>query len=85
MAWRIDQIDQEFVFSKKRLVILYDRKLGCLHTLRLLFDGMHVLVVDSEVHGDGSRFDGDTTLLFVRSRICKWSLTHFFGCDDTSF
>lgn len=54
-------------------------------TVGLLLDGGKLLLVDLEVHRNGSGLDGDTTLLLVLSRISETHVTSFCGGNDTGF
>ena len=54
-------------------------------TFRFLLDRGKFLLVDFEVHRNGCRFDGDTSLLFVFSCICIPRFTGLGTGNDTSF
>ena len=50
-----------------------------------LLDGLDILVLQLEVHGDGGGLDGDTTIDFVLSRIREPHVSRLCAGDDTSF
>jgi hypothetical protein len=52
-------------------------------TICFLLDRAKFLLGDLEVHRYGCRFDGDTSLLFVGSCICKPSFTSLVTSNDT--
>ena len=54
-----------------------------MRTLGLLLDRAYVLLVDLEVHRDGSGLDRDTTLLLVFSCVGEAHVTGLGGGDDT--
>ena len=56
-----------------------------MRTLGLLLDRAYVLLVDLEVHRDGSGLDRDTTLLLILSCVRKPHVSCLCGGDDTSF
>ena len=53
-----------------------------MRTLGLLLDRAYVLLVDLEVHRDGSGLDRDTTLLLVVSGIRETHVTGLVGGDN---
>ena len=55
-----------------------------MRTVSLLLNRANIFLVDLEIHGDGGRLDGDTTLLFVVSRVRKPHVTGLGGGNDTS-
>ena len=56
-----------------------------IYTVGILFDRIKTLILDPEIHGDGSRFDGDASLLFIISCICIASFTGLGTGNDTGF
>jgi hypothetical protein len=52
-------------------------------TICFLLNRAKILLVDLEVHRYGCRFDGDASLLFVRSCMCPYNLTSFGTGNDT--
>ena len=52
-------------------------------TVGLLLNGADVVLVNLEVHRDSGGFNGDTTLLFVVSRVRKPHVAGLGGGDDT--
>ena len=57
--------------------------LSRLRTVSLLLDGADVLLVDLEVHRDGSGLDGDTTLLLVVSSVHETHISSLCVGNDT--
>ena len=55
-----------------------------MRTVGLLLDRTDVVLFHLEVHRDGGRLDGNTTLLFVISRVRKPHVTGLGTGDDTS-
>lgn len=53
-------------------------------TLGLLLDVSDIVLVDGEVHGDGGRLDGDTSLLLVISGVGESHVTGLGTSDNTS-
>ena len=49
-----------------------------------LLDGLDILVLQLEVHGDGGRLDGDTTVDFILSCICEPYVSGLGAGNDTS-
>ena len=54
-----------------------------MRTVGLLLDRTDVVLFHLEVHRDGGRLDGNTTLLFILSCIRKPHVTSLSGGDDT--
>ena len=52
-------------------------------TLSLLLDVGHVVLVKGEVHGDGGRLDGDTTVNLILTSVGETHVTGLGTCDNT--
>ena len=90
MPGRIDEIDQERIACvDKRMRVASGQKVKPMgrvsHTFRFLLDRAKFFLVDLEVHRYGCRLDGDASLLFVRSCICKLDFTGLGTGNDTGF